>query len=104
MKGSIIWQWIPELDREIDMDDFLKLPQIVQKNILLYARKDWSKVMLNVDDTKFINHSKEPNIGHIVKHNWSHLLIACKDIAIWDELLDDYDSFDSWFAIYNKQF
>lgn len=101
---AIIWQRMPSIDREIPLITFLQFPSITQKNVLMYARKYETSIMLNADDTKFMNHRKPWNVWHIIKHNWFHLLVATEDIKVWDELFDDYESFDSGFAVYQWQF
>jgi len=52
--------------------------------------------MLNIDNTRFINHSDTPNIKH-----QEYKLIAANDIKKGEELLDNYNDFDDQLASKN---
>jgi len=53
-----------------------------------YKNKDDGLYWLNLDNTRFINHSDDPNIATIGDND-----VAIKDIKINDEILIDYKTF-----------
>ncbi len=76
---------------EREWNEFIKqLSPESARQIKKYAVKDRNEhcYFLNLDDTRFINHSSDPNIATVETED-----IAIKDIRQGDELLIDYQTF-----------
>lgn len=97
-KGSIVHRCIDGFDRFFTADELSKLPQITQDYIRHYGyiSKATSLWVINFDDIKFTNHSKSPNIapGEAISGEEPHI-VALRDIAAGEELLEDYTSFST---------
>ena len=94
-KDMIIGEFIFWLDICISNGEYQKLDKNFKTFFKDYGRRDkhTKKYMINIDNTRFINHSETPNIKH--KH---YILLAAKDMEKWEELFDDYNDIDDWFA------
>jgi hypothetical protein len=94
-KGELIWEFIFWLDVDLSEKKYKNLDKLSKQFFDNYWWKDKisKNYMLNIDNTRFINHSNNPNISHL-----EYKIIASKDIKIWEELLDNYSDFDSGLA------
>lgn len=94
-KGEVvITPSTPGLDLELSKEDFETLPEEEKSVILNYGflNKFNNTYHLNFDNARFINHSTEGNI----KLNESDLsLYATRDIAVGEELVQDYSEFEA---------
>jgi SET domain-containing protein len=72
-------------------EEYKKLEPSFKDSFDKYGRKDKisGKYMINTDDTRFMNHSKTPNIEHR-----DYELLAARDIVKGEELCDNYYDFD----------
>lgn len=96
-KGTKIGEFIFWLDICLSSKEYKNLNKIFKEFFDSYWRKDkiTKKYMLNIDNTRFINHSEKPNI----KHKW-YKILASIDIKKWEELTDNYKDFDDWIALW----
>ncbi len=91
-KWTIVRRFQENFDQRRSDEDFETLPKLVQENILFYwyyNKEEWWYI-LDWDNSRFTNHSKEPNIAKLNNTE----TIAIKDIKIGDEIVEDYDNFD----------
>lgn len=95
-KWTLIGEFVFWIDISLSSNEYENLEPKFREFFDSYGWKDKisGKYMLNVDNTRFINHSKNPNI----LHEW-YKIIAAIDIDKWNELLDDYSDFDDWLAL-----
>ena len=70
------------LERHLGTESFNNIKRFAYKN------KGDGLYWLNLDDTRFINHSEDPNIATVGDND-----IAIKDIKIGEEILIDYTTF-----------
>jgi len=96
-KGELIWEFTFWLDIVLSEKQYKNLDKQFKQFFDAYWWKDKisKKYMLNIDNTRFINHWDNPNISHI-----DYKIIAAKDIKDWEELLDNYSDFDAGLAIW----
>lgn len=97
-KGARFWEYIPDFDISLADSDLEQLPAPKQEYWKHYAYKSINigKWILCGDDTRFMNHSKNPNIENLVeKKNGEPVAFAARDICKNEELTVDYFSFDS---------
>ena len=69
------------LEKNLSKESFLQIKKYAYKN------KDDGLYWLNLDDTRFINHSKNPNIKTVDND------VALKDMKAGEEILIDYNTF-----------
>ncbi len=96
-KGKRIWQFSPGLDLEITKAEFEKLSQYERDTILFYGflSKKTDKYHLSFDNVRFINHSKEGNVGiDQTVDDVEYPLIATGDIKAGEEITQNYFEFD----------
>lgn len=88
-KGQTIWTYNPLIDIKIKKKD---IPKEAKEFFDTYAvDQGGDYIVINTDNARFTNHSKNPNIkslGHF-KDN-----IALRDIHKGEELTIDYDEID----------
>lgn len=94
-KGTLIGEFMLWLDISLSYEEYKNLNKLSKEFFDNYWWKDkiTKKYMLNIDNTRFINHSNNPNIKHI-----KYKIKAARDIKKWEELLDNYNDFDGGFA------
>ncbi len=95
-KNAKIGEFIFWLDICLSEKEYNELDKAFKIFFDSYWRKDkiTKKYMLNLDNTRFINHSESPN----TKHEWYEIL-AVRDIKKWEEITDNYKDFDDWLAL-----
>lgn len=95
LKGELIGEFTFWLDISLSEEEYQNLNKKNKEFFDAYGREDkiTKKYMLNIDNTRFINHSKNPNIAH-----QEYKLIAARDIKQGEELTDNYTDFDNGFA------
>jgi len=95
-KWELLWEFIFWLDISLTEEQYVNLQESGKYFIDSYGWRDQitQKYMLNIDNSRFINHSKNPNIVH-----YEYKLFAARNIAKWEELTDNYSDFDDNFAI-----
>ena len=94
-QGELIGEFTFWLDISLSDEEYKHLNKANKEFFDAYGRQDklTEKYMLNIDNTRFINHSETPNIEHK-----NYKLIAARDIKRGEELTDNYMDFDNGFA------
>ncbi len=97
LKGTIVWKFSPNLDLEIEIEDFEKLSQYEKDFINFYGfrSKKTNKYHLSFDNVRFINHSKDGNVT--VDQNIDDIeypLVALRDVSKGEEITQNYFEFD----------
>ena len=97
-KGTRVWQFSPILDREIPVQDFVKLSKLEQEYLLFYGflSKKSGNYHLSFDNVKFINHAMPGNIISDLSaiNEIEYPLIASSDIQPGEELTQNYKDFE----------
>jgi SET domain-containing protein len=99
-KGAAIWRFSPGLDLEISPADFEKFTRYEQDIILFYGfnSRKTGKYHLSFDDVRFMNHADPGNVtvdeGRGTEDDVEFVLVAARDIAVGDELTQNYYEFD----------
>jgi len=88
-KGDVVWTYHPIIDVKVNKKD---IPSETKEFFDTYAvDQGGNNLFLNIDNARFINHSKDPNIKSLgyLKDN-----IAVKDIHQGEEITIDYTEID----------
>lgn len=92
-KGTITWSYDKDLDCTYEKELIENLPPLLKDYFLFYCYFDYdiNKYILCCDNQKFINHSvANENISSEPTKD-----IAMRDIQIGEEMICDYNKFDS---------
>ncbi len=106
-KGTMIWQYDPRFDISYTQAEVDDLPEVQREFIDHYAylSKKLGKYVLPVDDTRFTNHSAEPNIDILYTPGDAEVhSVANRDIRAGEELCTDYRTFDSYESESKEEF
>lgn len=96
-KGTIVWEFTPILDIELSEETLNCLPEKAIK----YYKKHWYRspktgnCVLCFDDTKYINHSENPNCADVDGFIGEAPDVALRDIQIGEEITLDYRIIDA---------
>lgn len=96
-KGTETWRYLPPADSRLSPAEVAKLDVLSQEFIKRYSGLSIStgKYIIYGDDTRFCNHSKEPNVAVAnVKHEDEFSSFALRDIKKGEELTIDYQTID----------
>jgi uncharacterized protein len=98
-KGTITWRFNPQFDIYFDPADVEKMPEM-QRDLIIhfaYLSKKSGKYVYSIDNTRFTNHSSNPNIDNssVLKGDVEVCGIAKKDIEIGEEMTIDYRIIES---------
>lgn len=100
-KWTEIWRFTPWFDLKYTKEEFAKLPILIQDHLNIYC---WlsdksSKYIFSTDHWKFFNHSSDNyNVLSAYYDNEEEVVTkAVRDIQAWEELTDDYCSFEKRF-------
>ena len=93
-KDMLVQKFIDGVDLEIIPEIVNALPKLIRQNLLHYAykHKTTGNFILNSDDARFLNSSKNPNL--IGSNSYKEADMAARDIAKGEELTVYYDDFD----------
>ncbi len=92
-QGDIVWLSDPYFDITIPDSEVKKMAPVQQEYLNRYAYTTpetpdmWE---LDVDNGRFMNHSRNPNTAYNLEKGW-----ATRDIAAGEEITCDYRSFDT---------
>lgn len=107
-KGTVIWKFDPEFDRIFSPDEVEKMDEQKKEFIqhFAYLSKEISQYVLPVDDTRFINHSKQGNCTDVASDNSvaGAITIANRDINAGEEITMDYRLFDAHDEISGEEY
>lgn len=90
---------------ELSQSDFEKLSRYEQEFILFagFRSRKTGKYHLSFDDVRFINHAEDGNIAvdeaRGTEDDVEFVLVAARDIAVGDELTQNYYEFDEDHAL-----
>lgn len=90
-RGTLVWRFEPGLDQIIPPDVVQRSPDCAREYLLRYgyfSPQVPGGLVLPFDNTKFMNHSGDPNTD-----NTTELTYARRDIAAGEELTCDYREF-----------
>lgn len=99
-KGTVIWKFDPRFDIYFDKEVVAKMSQL-QKDLIVrfaYLSKKSGKYVYSIDNTRFTNHSSDPNVVESEEKSGDDAelcTIAIRDIQIGDEITMDYRAIDS---------
>lgn len=97
-KGTVIWQFDPGVDRHLDAAWLAKQPEHVRRFVHSYAvvSMDQKSYTLTGDQTLFINHSLQGNMGPnpAIQANGEEVVVALRDIQPGEELTINYGEID----------
>ena len=95
-KGTLVQKFMPGFDLIIPESDIQKLSEPAREQFLKYAYKNKDgQYILCFDDTRFLNHSDNPNLISI--DPVEEIDIAARDIQKGEELTVNYKEFDADF-------
>ena len=96
-RGTPIWRFEPEFDREFSPEQFAALPPEAQVHLrwFAYVDKDSGGRVLSGDHCCFMNHAPSPNTGAAANSLPPITTVALRDIAVGEELTCDYRAFDA---------
>jgi SET domain-containing protein len=100
--GDIVWMLDVRFDRVIHKHDLQQFDQLTLNYLEKYAYTDREdRLILCIDDGKFINHSSnENNLLDFIHPVWGSITTAKRNIDIGEELTSDYSKFDHDFEKY----
>ena len=91
-KGTIIWEFTPEVDWRIPAKDLARFPEPYRGWLLKYLyREPGGAYVLCGDNGKYMNHSFDPNCDDLE----GPYTVAKRDIGPGEELTCDYRLFDA---------
>lgn len=94
-KGTPTWKFMDGFDLAINKEDINKLSDPARKQFENYAylNQQTGKYILCFDDSRFMNHSTDPNTKSSASDE--DVDVAMKDIQKDEEITTDYREFDS---------
>ena len=99
-KGTVTWKFDPRFDLYFDSSEVQKMPDL-QKDLIVhfaYLSKKSGKYVYSIDNTRFTNHSTNPNIAEDEKLSEGDAeicTVATRDIEIGEEMTIDYQAIDA---------
>ena len=91
-KGTLVWKFVPGFDFALKKGDLNKLPKIAKSFVLHYGyyNEDEGGYVICVDNSRFMNHSKNPNTTD------TNIIgtMTIKDIHKGEEITCNYFEFD----------
>lgn len=111
-KGEVVWKFSPETSLVVTKQHFKSLKESFHKkngNVIDYFLKygfyvsELDAVIIALDNGRYVNTSKNPNIGGNPAPGSKDQSIALRDIAKGEEITEDYDTYDScaWYLELN---
>jgi hypothetical protein len=90
-KGQTVWELDEDLDRVLTYAEYRRHPPLVRRwmNRFVYQSRTSRVIIFYSDDARFINH--QPVAVATVRSIPDRLKVAIRDIAVGEELTEDYD-------------
>jgi len=91
-KGDLIWRFEPQFDQILSLDYSASLPDHVREFLERYSYAhptDASRIVLDADEGRFMNHSETPNTDF----STPEIGVALSAISRGEELTCDYRQF-----------
>jgi len=90
-KGDFIWIWDNDVEITYTIEKFKSLPEAYKSFLYKYSYQlKNGLIVLNVDNSRFMNHSDTPNTFEMDNGN----IVSTQDINIGNELTCDYNKFN----------
>lgn len=107
-KGTITWKFNPKFDIYFDPVEVEGMSEL-QKDLIIrfaYLSKKSGKYVYSIDNTRFTNHSTNPNIAEDEKdsENAEICTIAIRDILMGEEMTIDYRVIDAMDENSNEEY
>lgn len=108
-KGIITWKFDPKFDIYFDPKEVEKMSES-QKDLIIhfaYLSKKSGKYVYSIDNTRFTNHSTNPNIAEDEKLSEGDdeiCTVATRDIQIGEEMTIDYRAIDAADETSNEEY
>ena len=99
-KGTITWKFDPKFDIYFDPKEIEKMSE-QQKDLIIhfaYLSKKSGKYVYSIDNTRFTNHSTNPNIAEddkLSEGDEEICTVAIRDIQTGEEMTIDYRAIDA---------
>ena len=99
-KGTVTWKFDPRFDIYFDPNEVDKMSE-AQKDLIIhfaYLSKKSGKYVYSIDNTRFTNHSTNPNIAEdekLSEDDEEICTVAIRDIQIGEEMTIDYRAIDA---------
>lgn len=99
-KGTVTWKFNPKFDVYFDPSEVEKMSEL-QKDLIIhfaYLSKKSGKYVYSIDNTRFTNHSTNPNIAEDEKLSAGDAeicTVATRNIQIGEEMTIDYRAIDA---------
>ena len=99
-KGTITWKFDPKFDIYFDPKEIEKMSE-QQKDLIIhfaYLSKKSGKYVYSIDNTRFTNHSTNPNIAEddkLSEGGEEICTVAIRDIQTGEEMTIDYRAIDA---------
>lgn len=106
-KGTVTWRYDRDVDIQFDPEMLTKFPQKKKELILRYAylSKHLGVYIFPIDDSRFINHSSNPNTDPILMPGDTETCgVANRDINKGEEITINYRAIDSHDAISTQEY
>lgn len=94
-KGTVIWEFIEGFDIKVKEEEYKHLTDVQKAFVDKYFWKESKYYYSSCDDSRFQNHSYDPNSISL-----DDKMIAARDIDAHEEILVNYESFDDDFNLY----
>lgn len=97
--GQLVWRFDDRYDKVIKREDLEHFPDAAKENLLNYAyvSRATGDYVLCSDDSRFTNHSPDPNIVCLIPEGSTNNDLVCyakRLIEIGEEMTNDYRDFD----------
>lgn len=96
-KGTPLWKFMPGFDVVKEKKDLASLSEASREQFLKYSSNFGGKYVLGFDDSRFWNHSEQPNVKQDFSSDPFGIEIAARDIEEGEELTEDYKLYDDDF-------
>lgn len=98
-EGQMVWRFDDRFDKVITKKVFESLPEAARENLVIYAfvSRATGDYILCSDDSRFTNHSPDPNIVCIIPEGTTGNDLVCyakRTILPGEEMTNDYREFD----------
>lgn len=95
-RGTPVWRFQPGFDQEFSPAQMAALPGEARAQLLWFAYFDEARDVwvLSGDNSRFMNHSSQPNTGVPANTVFTGTTVALRNIAPGEELTCDYFAFD----------
>jgi hypothetical protein len=94
--GQRVWEWNEIVDRLYTREELETLPEPARSSMLKYSWRYGDHYRCSGDEARFLNHSPEANLTMV----GPDVEVARREIAVGEELMENYAEFDEAFAAY----